>query len=118
MHPARSQDRNRVKVFSGKKGIDIVVGGHAESGRYHIGARSDRVTNRDKFGLLDMTATQQFRMTLCNTPTPEQAKSDHQRFLVKFPDLAVTFRLLQNRNIDQSSISMEVAGGQADCRIG
>jgi hypothetical protein len=119
MHPARRQDRNGIDIFPRTKCVDIVVGGYPELGRYGVGARMDRVANGDKFGPLDMTATQQFRMTLRNAPAPKQPKPDHQNVPLNRligSNWLVAPRIREGKsakefqsNIDQYSLSMEAA---------
>jgi hypothetical protein len=77
MHSAGCQDRDDVDVLSRQELADIVTGGDTELRCHRIGARTDRIADRDKTGPADMIAAQQLGVTLGNSSTSKQAKSDH-----------------------------------------
>jgi hypothetical protein len=56
---------------------DIVTGGNTELRRDGVGARAERITDRDQSGPVDMITAQQLGVTLRDPSTSEQSKSDH-----------------------------------------
>src|SRR5882724_836995 len=81
MHSARRQHRDRVDVFPRQKFTDVVVRRNAELRGNGVGAGPDGITDGDQTGPVDMTTPQQLRVTLCNAPASEQAKSNHRTSL-------------------------------------
>jgi hypothetical protein len=77
MHSAGSEDGNGIDILSSQEIVDFVGRGYTEFGREGIGTGTDGIAYRHETRPVDMVAAQQLGVTLCNTATSEQAKSNH-----------------------------------------
>jgi hypothetical protein len=72
MHPAGGEDRDDVNVLSHQESTDIVTGGDTELRCHRIGARADRIADRDKTGPADVIAARNSEWRLAIRPHPSR----------------------------------------------